>query len=380
MKNHKTQVLIVDDNASARETLKGLLFPEGYTVACAAGGAEALAMLADVRPDTILLDVMMPEMDGFEVCRRIKADEQGQHIPILLVTALDSKEELVEGLDAGADDFLSKPVNGHELRARVRSMVRIKQQFDKLQATLQLREEMAGMIVHDMRTPLSSVLGFCELSLFLSEEEVPPGVTRNLQQIHTQAQRLNDFLNDMLMLTKIEQGHLILNRTAVDLGQLVEDVRQDHAIMARSRKVELVIEQPADPGTFPLDANLFRRVLDNLLSNALKFSPNESTVTLRLEHLETGATDSQSSLLLQVLDEGSGVPAEHRDRIFDKFSIIELKQKGVSQVGLGLSFAKMIVEAHGGKIYVEENAPQGAVFSVELFQPPQNREAGEQPQ
>ena len=124
--DEKPRILVVDDESSARNTLEAFLFGEGYDLAFAASGPEALARLDELVPDLILLDVMMPGMDGFKVCQRLKTDKRWRHIPIILVTVLDSKEDLARGLDAGADDFLSKPVNGLELRARVRSMLRIK--------------------------------------------------------------------------------------------------------------------------------------------------------------------------------------------------------------------------------------------------------------
>jgi DNA-binding response OmpR family regulator len=129
-------VLIVDDTPSMRDALGALLLPEGYHLAFAASGQEALDRLQELSPDVILLDVMMPGMDGFQVCERLKADERWRHIPTILVTSLDSQEDLVRGLDAGADEFLTKPVTGLELRARVRTMLRIKQQFDEQQAAL----------------------------------------------------------------------------------------------------------------------------------------------------------------------------------------------------------------------------------------------------
>jgi len=147
--NERSQILIVDDDPNARDTLEALLIQEGHDLVTASNGQQALDVLNDLAPDAILLDVMMPGMDGFEVCQRIKADERWRHIPVILVTALDSKEDLVRGLDAGADDFVSKPVNGTELRARVRSMLRIKGQYDllekqrqELEATLHLKEEL----------------------------------------------------------------------------------------------------------------------------------------------------------------------------------------------------------------------------------------------
>jgi len=363
---HSSTILIVDDEPSARDTLEALLFREGYDLAFAVGGQEALACLDDLAPDVILLDVMMPDMDGFEVCRRIKADERWQHILVILVTALGSTEDLVRGLDAGADEFLSKPVNGPELRARVRSMLRIKRQFDELAATMRLREDLSHMIVHDMRSPLTVIL----VTTFAVKGSVTePQGSAYANTIEAEARRLDSFLNDMLMLAKMQESRLILNRSQVDVNQIVQAVGETHSAVSQSRGISLVTELPQEESRqVSLDASLFRRVLDNLLSNALKFSPPESTVTLRVQYpeAETASLSPQYLVRVQVLDEGPGIAEEHRDRIFDKFEIVSLKKRRVPQVGLGLAFCKMAVEAHGGRIYVDANQPVGSVFTVEI--------------
>ncbi len=357
----KAQILIVDDEPSARETLEALLFREGYDLAFAEDGPEALAKATELTPDVILLDVMMPGMDGFEVCQRLKADERWQHIPVILVTALDSKEDLVRGLDAGADEFLPKPVSGPELRARVRSMLRIKKQFDELEATLRLREDLANMIVHDLRNPLAVIL-VC--SHMLKKQTRSPQDLKVVDGIQTQARRLDALLNDMLTQAKMKEGKLLLNRLMVDVNQVVREVKENHSVIAQSRGIDLVIELPEESRQVSLDANLFQRTLDNLVSNALKFSPPQGIVTVRAEYPESEA--ASSLVRIQVLDEGPGIPEEHRDRIFDKFEIVEAKKSGIPQVGLGLAFCKMVVEAHGGRIFVDANEPEGTIFTVEI--------------
>jgi signal transduction histidine kinase len=357
--NAKSQILIVDDEPSARDALEALLFREGYDLAFATSGQEALARLNDLTPDVILLDVMMPGMDGFEVCQRIKANERWRHIPVILVTALDSRDDLVRGLDAGADEFLSKPVNGPELRARVRSMLRIKQQFDQLEAMMRLREGLSHMIVHDMRSPLTTIL----MNAFAVKRVVTePRYLEYLDLIESETRRLDSFMNDMLMLAKMQETRLILKRSPVDVIQMVQTVRETYNVVAESKGVNLVAELPqAECPQVSLDASLFQRVLDNLLSNALKFSPPESTITLRVEY-----PAARPLVRVQVLDEGPGIAEEHRERIFDKFEIVSLKSKGVPQVGLGLAFCKLAVEAHGGRIFVDANEPKGSVFTVEV--------------
>lgn len=362
----KAKILIVDDHRGARETLKGFLVPENYDLIFAASGQEALTYLEDISPDAILLDVMMPDMDGFEVCERIKANKKWQHIPIILVTALDSKEDLAHGLEVGADDFLHKPVSALELRARVRSMLRIKQRFDDQQTMMKLREDLASMIVHDMRVPLTSILGFSELLLLKGESQTD--CTEFVQHIFNEGNRLNSFLNDMLILAKMEHGQLILNCSMVDINQFVQELVQHHHIVAQSKKITLKLELPTESKQVSLDANLFQRVVDNLITNALKFAPSESTVTIQIDYPPTIdlAIDQSPQLHLRVLDEGPGVPSEYRDEIFDKYSIVNLKNKEVSQIGLGLTFTKMVLDVHGGRVFVEDNQPNGAIFTIEV--------------
>jgi two-component system sensor histidine kinase/response regulator len=360
-------ILLIDDEPSLLAGLKFRLEADGHRVATAPDGHTALAALEKICPDLIISDIRMPGMDGFEVCQRLKADARWRHIPVILLTALGSREALVRGLDSGADDFLRKPVEALELRARVRSMLRIKKQFDELEAALRLREDLADMVVHDMRSPLTAIIGFSQLllagSLTTSES------LKYVDTIRRQAQRLNSFINDLLMLAKMEQGKPLLNRSAVDINQLVLKVEENHRVITQSREINLLVELPEESRQVSLDANLFERVLDNLISNALKYSPPKSTVTLRLEFPRSKTDEAlphDPGVRIYVLDQGPGIPEEYRSRIFDKFEIVAMKRKDTPQVGLGLAFCKMVVEAHGGRIFVDANEPTGAVFTVEI--------------
>jgi len=357
----RSKILIVDDELSMRMRLESMLKTEDYDIISLGNGKELLERLADLKPDLIILDVLMPEMDGFEVCRRIKAHHEFQHIPVILVSVMDSKKIFKGGIEAGAVDFLQKPVNKMELQVRVRSMLHIKRQYDELQATLHMREELSNMIVHDMSSPIISVM----LHATLMEEKITDEeLLKHLEMIRLAADRLDSFVNDMLMLAKMEQSKLRLNPSLVDVNQLALDAERHFSIIAHSKGIKLTLELPHHPLEMHLDSNLFRRVIANLIANALQYSPTETTVTLRLEtwhHQETSP-----HLRLQVFDQGHGIPEEYRNRIFDKFEVVDLKRKGIPQIGLGLTFCKMAVDAHGGKIFVEPNSPQGSIFIVEI--------------
>lgn len=361
--NEKPQILIVDDESYARQTIEMLLLKESYELFFAEDAHEALAQLDDELPDVILSDVMMPNMDGFELCQRIKRNPKWNHVPIILVTALDSKQDLARGLEAGADDFLHKPINGLELRARVRSMLRIKQRHDELQAALQMRQDLANMIVHDIRSPLSTILIYCDLL----ESELD-GHVQTLDTIRGEANRLSSFLTDMLMMAKMEHGRLMLSQSPVDINELSVAVKNSYEPMAQLKEINFHLDLPEESNKLSLDANLWRRVLDNLVSNAIKFSPTGGNITLKVRYEDGGPSQNGNvpHLNLQVMDEGPGIAAEHYETIFDKFKIVATGRRDVKQVGLGLAFCKMVVEAHNGRISVSANKPRGSIFTVEL--------------
>lgn len=356
------RVCIVDDNVIARETLADLLYPENYELLLIESGLNLLAQIDSLNPDVILLDVMMPELNGFDVCQRLKTHPKWQHVPIILVTALDSKDSLVRGLDAGADEFVSKPVNGSELRARVRSMLRVKQQYDALNAMLQLREDMANMLIHDMRAPLATIA--LHAGLMLQRQNLATNDLQALQTIQAELRHLESFINDMLLVAKIEHDKLLLKRDPCDLVQLIQQLVAQHELLARLHQIKLNVDMPARPLVLPIDETLFSRMLDNLLANALRFSPTGGTVTVRLGEVNEPATGLVRRI--QVVDEGAGIPEEERRNVFDKFKIVSLKREGLSQIGLGLALCRMVAEAHGGQIYVTANEPHGAVFTVEF--------------
>ena len=359
MENKTPIIFIVDDQLTVRETLRGFLHRDGYELHQFDNGQAALSAMETTLPDVILLDVMMPGLNGYQVCRKVKGTPKWEHIPIILITALDDKRDLAEGLSAGADDFLTKPVNRLELQARVRSMLRIKHQFDELEEALRLREDLANMVVHDMRNPLTTIIGLSELMLI--REISGDQIKRFANSIYTQSIRLKGFADDILMMAKLEHGELRLKRVPTSLQGLIDKVIDSHTSAAEARTITLAKAFPIDDRQVLVDPPLFERVLDNLLSNALKFTPKSSTVTVAIVDNE-----AQNSLQFRIIDEGPGIPKEDRKNVFEKYRISEQRQSNVAQFGLGLAFCQMMVQAHGGTISVEENLPTGAIFVIDL--------------
>jgi len=358
---NKQVVLVIDDEPVNFDVIEILLFKEGYELHHKSGGSEAIATLAEVNPDLILLDVMMPDMDGIEVCQRLKTNPKSQHIPIIIVTALSDKEDLARCLDAGADDFVSKPINSAELRARVRSMLRIKSQYDRIQETMRLREEMMQTIVHDLRNPLIGIMLGCES---LKSADMSERSKKRIDQIGTTIEQMRLLIDDILTIGRIEAKKLILNYTIIDIIAMTKSVIEDFEPLAISKQIQLVGEWSLESANISGDKHLIRRVFDNLIDNAIKFSPQKSAIVLKVECLPKNP-DRQDLIKIQVIDSGIGVSPEQKQVIFERYEVGNIVF-GVSQIGLGLSFCKMTIEAHHGVISVTNNQPKGAIFTILL--------------
>ena len=352
-------ILVVDDLVHNFDVIEALLFKENYDLKYAADGLQALDLLTKIQPDLILLDVTMPSLDGIEVCRRIKSDPNTDYVPIVITTALNSKEDMARSLDAGADDFISKPINGLELRARVKSMLRIKQQYDHLKETLQLREDMSSMIVHDLRTPINNIALACEMLLYSKLDEKQ---RNKVEKISYAWQRLSSLIDDLLIMAKMDSGKLNLNKTSVDINDLIQNVVDDFTQFASHNNIKLIAQSSELNKNLSIDANLFRRLLENLLSNAIKFSPSHSQVTIKVDSLDV----PEANIQIQVIDCGLGVEEDLKKSIFNKYKTGNNIKKNIHQIGLGLAFCKMVVDAHQGKIFVEDNKPKGSIFTVQI--------------
>jgi signal transduction histidine kinase len=353
-----SSILVVDDDPNNFDVIETFLSDPEYELHYADSGAEAIASLESYNPDLILLDVMMPGIDGIEVCRQIKAMTKWQAIPIIMVTALDSKPDLARCLNAGAEDFLSKPVNVLELRARVNAMLRIKQQYDELQNLLKLREDMVQMLVHDLRNPLTGLL--LNFELLRSEDYPKEKHPDKIDQMYTSAKILDGLVDDLLQIALMESGKLLLNCTEVDIGDLIQSTPAKFEAICAQKKQSIIIQLPEKSSIkISVDAPLFQRVIDNLISNAIKFSPRNSQIIINAELLNSGLVK------IQVIDSGPGVTDELKKTIFEKYEI-GTKMNEISQIGLGLAFCKMVVEAHQGQIQVMNNQPKGSIFEITL--------------
>ncbi len=363
-------LLVVDDDPRNVKLLEGYLQNAGYRVRCANDGPTALAMAQELVPDLVLLDVMMSGMNGLEVCRELKANPRTRLSQVMLVTALGDEPHHILGLDHGADDYVAKPVRRNSFLAKVRSLLRVRgllleledarsqlaERNGELEELQALKETLSQTLVHDLKNPLTAVVG----SLDLLERRVDEANQPLVSRCRTSASRIQHMIMDLLDIAGLEHGRLNLHRENVDALELLQKAIDDVEYAAQSRKVQVEITPPEDDCNLEGDSSVLRRVMDNLLTNAVEHSPSEGRVTVSLGMREEG-------IEVSVADEGPGIPEEHREQVFEKFARLNLRESGVSaNRGLGLTFCRLAVEAHGGVIWVETAPSGGAMFRALL--------------
>jgi two-component system, sensor histidine kinase and response regulator len=356
-------VLIVDDESYQRTLIRETLSSDPtLTFAEAGNGQKGLEQVFNTPPDVILLDVMMPVMNGFQVCHRIKNDPQFRAIPVILVTALGRVEDKVAGLDAGADDFVNKPFEESELQARVRSALRAKALHDELEASNRLRDNLVKMIMHDMGNMVSVIS-----SALAIVERIPPGSPESepfIRDANDANATLADMINDALDLSRLEAHNMPIRREQTDIVAILETfIERFHgAAMANDVELKLDVDERMNRNV-SVDKGLFQRVIGNLLTNALKYTPENSTITVVY-----GSGEEPNTLRLAVSDQGPGIPPEILPIVFDKYAQAKFHEDRQSRPGrgLGMTFSRLAVEAHNGKIWVESAMGQGSTFFVEM--------------
>jgi signal transduction histidine kinase len=360
-------LLLVDDEERNLSLLESFLSPHGWRTSRALEGETALRLAAAEAPDCILLDMMLPGLDGFEVCRRLKADPATSLIPVIMVTALQKCEDRARGLEAGADDFISKPVNPEELRARVRSLLRLRflheelaERLRQLRAAEALRQQLTHLLIHDLNGPLSALKVNLSILLAGLEEPLRPQQQAILTNALGNAEHLSRLIRTLLDIARLEEGRLPVKQEPLSLAALAGAACREQEAAFRAKGVTLEEALPPDLPPVLGDEDLLSRVLDNLLRNALEFTPAGGRVTV-------SAGGGAGGVTLSVRDTGQGIPAAFREKIFDKFAQAEVgAQGGRRGTGLGLTLCRLAVEAHNGRIWVESAEGRGSCFFVAL--------------
>ncbi|NDJ76167.1 MAG: hybrid sensor histidine kinase/response regulator [Chloroflexi bacterium] len=365
------QILIVDDNLKNINLLRRILAAEGYVIHTALDGQTALDAACSIHPDIILLDIQMPDMDGYEVCQVLKADPHLCDIPVLFISALTDTDGIVRALGTGGVDYITKPFKIQEVVARVNSQFKLVQQRHQIEhlreqdrqqyETLdKMKNDFIHMATHDLKNPLHVIIGFATL---LEAVEVQPEHERlmhdALDSIQHASQKMRTLVADILDLAKMGTGAEI-QFSAVPFIDQVQKWVAGFGALAKRKPLDLMFEPLGNEFTVSLDAPRFERVVDNLVSNAIKYTPAGGWVKVAVESQHDRA-------LLQIIDNGLGIPEEDQTKIFDAFYRVGREEHLEAEgTGLGLSIVKTIVEQHGGEIVLDSQLGQGTTFSVYL--------------
>lgn len=357
-------ILIVDDTPANLELLAGILSHRAYEARPFLSGRLALAAARLDPPDLILLDIHMPEMDGLDVCKQLKADDRLRDIPVIFITARTEMADKVEAFALGAVDYVTKPFHADEVRARVEAHLEIRRQeralresYEHLQELERSRDSMVHMLVHDLRSPLMGILASLSLA---REEALPPAVAECIHLAMNSTETIIEMVSSVLDVSKLEAARMPLEISRADLGELADAAVRAIEPSRGQRRLRLSV--PTNLGRIGVDAGLIRRVMQNLLDNALKFTSHASGV------IEvTIAATADGGQRVAIIDNGPGIPEEFRPRIFDKFFQVQVRQRtGLRSTGLGLTFCKLAIDAHGGQIGVDSTVGQGSTFWFEL--------------
>lgn len=350
-------VLIVDDEPLNIEVFKDAFRRWSLEIRAANSGQEALGALAEWTPDLIVLDVMMPEMDGLELCRKIKDDERLSQIPVMILTARSGNEDIIRGFEAGADDYATKPFVRQVLEARVRALLRAKSGQDALRRSQQQMAAFVATVAHDLKSPLSAQIGLIEaLRYDLGAPEAPDLVER----IAAGARYSLDFVHDLLDLLRAQTA--LSKTTEVEAAAIVQQAIAHLSLEIEKSGATIEVETP-----FPVihcDPDRILQVFRNLLGNSLKYvAPGVKPVV----HISCGT--KENSTVFNISDNGIGIEEEDRARIFESFVRLHDRSR-YSGTGIGLDIVKRIVEAHGGSVWVKSDTHCGSTFSFALPRTP----------
>jgi signal transduction histidine kinase len=370
-------VLVADDVPGNVDLLVDQLTTLGCRTVTAFDAADALAACFEHRPQLCILDVAMPSGDlgvdpatsGFEVCRRIKRDPRTARIPVIFLTALNDTMDRVQAIEAGGEDFLTKPHNSVLLGARVRSLIRLKSTTDALESSYRklrdlerMREDLMRMLVHDLKTPLTSILASLEL---LGDGDFGALNDRQLQAVHDTEEKAEELLalvEEILEIRRMESTEIVLDVQPLSPDALLGEIVRDWERRLERDGAQVTVDVAADAPEFVGDPKLLKRVIGNLLENALTHAGPSVHTTLVVQR------DPQGVRLI-VADDGPGIPRNEREHIFQSFtSVRRAASTRPLGTGLGLAFCRLAVAAHGGQIWVEDppGGARGSAFHVLL--------------
>lgn len=349
------RILIVDDQETNLRVLGDILSNLGFEIVPALDGEQALRRLASRPVDLILLDVLMPVLDGFEVCKRIRAHVEWIDIPIIFLSAADDKTLIVRALESGGVDYVTKPFNSAELLSRVRTHLALKQARDRLRQLAEDKDELLGILAHDLKNHLGGMLMSVQILNEKSRSLNDPRLQRMAANILRGTDQMLSFVKEFLANSEVDHGRP-MKFQPVHLHDVAAEVIQRHHDHAERKEIKLQLEQREEGVLVEADRAAFEQILDNLVSNALKFSPPGKTV-----RLVVGQAGERGEC--RVIDEGPGFTESDKQQIFRRYRRLSARPTGGEpSTGLGLSIVKKLVQDMRGDLNFESTPGQGATF------------------
>ncbi|MDR2542596.1 MAG: response regulator [Treponema sp.] len=373
----KNSILVVDDEKLNLEVLNSILSPE-YTLYLTKNGSSALNLAEKFIPDLILLDIIMPDMSGFEVLAKLKSSDRTRHIPVIIITGLNKVEDEEEGLALEAADFINKPFSNKVVKSRVRNQMQIIRQIKELkelqksleaavstaEAANKAKSSFLAKMSHEIRTPLNAVLGISEIHL--QSETVPPEHREAFSRIYNSGDLLQGIINDILDMSKIEAGKLELLPSLYDVSSLINDTVFLNMIKFENKPIEFTLNVDKNIPSFLIgDEIRIKQILNNLLSNAFKYTESGQV------ELSFNAEQQQDSFILSISirDTGQGMTKEQKDMLFEDYSRFNSEaNRSTEGIGLGMGITQNLVQLMNGNIHVESESGKGSVFTVCLPQ------------
>jgi two-component system, sensor histidine kinase and response regulator len=354
------RILVVDDETPNRALIRAYMARSGHELIEASSGARALELAAAQPPDLVLLDVLMPGMDGFAAAERLKGMTAGEFVPIILVTALSDQDSRRRGLAAGADDFLTKPVDPQELSLRVRNLLALRehqrvlcQRNRELVELQHFKDELIGLAVHDFKSPLTVVQAGLDFALSSGLLEGEP--REALEDALFASRRLLDLVGNLIETRRLEEAEIRLEPTAVEVDAWLGEIVSARQWEARERGIAIECRIEA-VGVARFDSGLMARAVDNLVDNAIRHTPRGGRVVV-------SAARAQAGLELRVGNTGPRIPDDLRERIFEKYGRKSGQPRSLN-LGLGLYLCRLAAEAHGGRAWLQDGAELPTVFAL----------------
>jgi two-component system sensor histidine kinase/response regulator len=361
MKTELGKLLVVDDNEMNRDMLSRRLQRLGHTVEIAVDGKQALEMLEKQTFDLILLDIMMPEVSGIDVLKLVRQKYSVAELPIIMVTAKDQSEDIVESLNLGANDYVTKPIDFPVVNARVQTQLSLKR-------LAEIKDEFLRIASHDLKNPLTGIIGYASLlkSMITSVEQIPQDLKNSVGRIDHLAQMMRRIITDFLDFQAMEDGQLKVDLKPFDINDIARMAIINNFDYAKSKEIELTEEISAIPIQVNADQYRIQQVIENFTSNAIKFSGKGSKVTIRTRV-------ERENVVVEISDTGPGLTEEDMQKLFIKYARLSNKPTGGEKSsGLGLAICKKVIELHQGEIGARNNSPApGSTFwfSLPLLKP-----------